>query len=156
MGGANKSCSSRARFVCEREQAELLSAASGEWRQTRGWVRVRAGRDVGSAPLEKTGCCPLSCSSTLAARVKRSPLSPTEMLSVSFSILSAFMGLPSSCERGDAWQVSAAGQRTHSHTQPLTPASSAATQTKQQGSTRTVMAAVCKHSETTRKRSACE
>eukprot|EP00397_Hematodinium_sp_SG-2012_P055738 GEMP01068242.1.p1 GENE.GEMP01068242.1~~GEMP01068242.1.p1 ORF type:complete len:272 (+),score=65.20 GEMP01068242.1:280-1095(+) len=43
--------------------------------------------------LEKTGACSVSCSSTLAARVSLSPLSPTEMLMTSFSMRIDRMGL---------------------------------------------------------------
>lgn len=44
-------------------------------------------------PLEKTGFWPLSCSNTLAALVRRSPLSPTEMLRTSFCTLISLIGL---------------------------------------------------------------
>lgn len=40
-------------------------------------------------PLEKTGCWPVSCSSTFDARVSLSPDSPTQMLRQSFWILSS-------------------------------------------------------------------
>src|SRR3989338_7218350 len=42
--------------------------------------------------LEKTGVWPVSCSSTLDARVSRSPLSPTQQLTTSFSIWTPRMG----------------------------------------------------------------
>ncbi len=44
-------------------------------------------------PLDVTGDCPVSCSSTFVARVNLSPLSPTLMLMQSFSIFNFFMGL---------------------------------------------------------------
>lgn len=43
-------------------------------------------------PLEKTGVCPVSCSSTLAARVSLSPLSPTQMFRQSLRMRSSLMG----------------------------------------------------------------
>ena len=45
-----------------------------------------------SVPLEYTGCCPVNCSRTLAARVSLSPLSPTQMFRTNFLICSSFMG----------------------------------------------------------------
>lgn len=42
-------------------------------------------------PLEKTGCWPVSCSSTFDARVSLSPDSPTQMLRQSFWILSSLI-----------------------------------------------------------------
>lgn len=44
------------------------------------------------SPLEKTGVCPVSCSSTLAARVSLSPLSPTQMFRQSLRMRSSLMG----------------------------------------------------------------
>ena len=56
--------------------------------------RERERRDWESLiPLEKTGFWPLSCSNTLAALVRRSPLSPTEMLRTSFWTLISLIGL---------------------------------------------------------------
>merc|ERR1719223_1170858 len=43
--------------------------------------------------LEKTGCCSVSCSNTLAARVSRSPLSPTQIFRTSFSTRICLIGL---------------------------------------------------------------
>ncbi len=45
------------------------------------------------APREKTGSCSVRSFSTLAARVRRSPDSPTQMLRTSFSILISRIGL---------------------------------------------------------------
>jgi hypothetical protein len=50
------------------------------------------GIENGFIPLEKTGFWPLSCSKTLAALVRRSPLSPTEMLRTSFWTLISLIG----------------------------------------------------------------
>jgi hypothetical protein len=50
---------------------------------------------IQTLPLEKTGVWPLSCSRTLAALVRRSPLSPTEMLSTSFCTLISLIGFDS-------------------------------------------------------------
>ena len=44
------------------------------------------------SPLENTGVWPVSCSSTLAARVSLSPLSPTQMLRQSLRMRSSRMG----------------------------------------------------------------
>lgn len=51
--------------------------------------------------MEYTGCCPVSASSTLAARVSLSPLSPTQMFRHSFMIRRSRMTFPlaSSCVR---------------------------------------------------------
>ncbi len=54
-------------------------------------------------PLEVTGCWPVSCSSTLEARVSLSPDSPTQMLRQSLSmhrsrILLVFAFWPSACK----------------------------------------------------------
>lgn len=43
-------------------------------------------------PLEKTGVCPVSCSSTLAALVSLSPLSPTQMFKQSLRMRTSLMG----------------------------------------------------------------
>ena len=44
-------------------------------------------------PLEKTGVCPVNCSSTLAALVSLSPDSPTQMFKQSLRMRSSLMGL---------------------------------------------------------------
>lgn len=53
-------------------------------------------------PLEKTGVWPVSCSSTLAARVSLSPLSPTQMFRHSLRMRNSLMGFsffsPWSCK----------------------------------------------------------
>ena len=64
-------------------------------RQNRKWQKKEAGRIENgkrSWPLENTGVCPVSCSSTLAALVSLSPLSPTPMLTHNFLILTSRMG----------------------------------------------------------------
>lgn len=43
-------------------------------------------------PLESTGVCPVNCSTTFAALVSLSPLSPTQILMMSFATLISRMG----------------------------------------------------------------
>ncbi|TNN51955.1 hypothetical protein EYF80_037862 [Liparis tanakae] len=61
--------------------------------------------DTKAEVSEKTGVCPVSCSSTLAARVSLSPLSPTQMFRQSLRMRSSLMGFsffsPCSCGARD-------------------------------------------------------
>lgn len=57
------------------------------------FIRCNNVRDGKShLPLEKTGVWPVSCSSTLAARVSLSPLSPTQMFRHSLRMRSSLIG----------------------------------------------------------------
>lgn len=54
-------------------------------------------------PLEYTGVCPVSASSTLAARVSLSPLSPTQTFKQSFMILRSRITLPFASSYRNWW-----------------------------------------------------